>query len=79
MEVFALMDKVLRYRLNVKWFVFIEPDTYMMWPNLLEYLLKFEASKPYYICKHMYIGDVLFRSWWIRVRSLKVTVRKVLE
>ncbi|CAO2648861.1 Nn.00g098100.m01.CDS01 [Neocucurbitaria sp. VM-36] len=55
-----MIDKALRHRPQAKWFVFIELDTYLMWGNLLDYLSKFDAEKPYYIGKQMYIGEVLF-------------------
>lgn len=52
--------RALEHRPNAKWFVFIEPDTYMVWQNMLKYLSQFDASKPYYLGKYMYIGKVLF-------------------
>ncbi|KAI1356689.1 glycosyltransferase family 31 protein [Xylaria sp. FL0043] len=55
-----MVDEALHERPKAKWFVFIEPDTYMMWSNLLEYLSHFDASKPWYIGKHMYASGVLF-------------------
>lgn len=55
-----MVDRALQHRPHIKWFVFIEPDTYLMWRNMLEYLVKFDANQPYYLGKHMYIGDVLF-------------------
>ena len=55
-----MVDKALRHRPNAKWFVFIEADTYLVWQNLLQYLDQFDASKDFYIGKHMFIGDVLF-------------------
>ncbi|KAI1156136.1 glycosyltransferase family 31 protein [Nemania diffusa] len=55
-----MVDRALQERPKAKWFVFIEPDTYMMWTNLLEYLRHFDASKPWYLGKHMYASAVLF-------------------
>ncbi|RYP12199.1 hypothetical protein DL767_011404 [Monosporascus sp. MG133] len=55
-----MADWALQHRPNVKWFVFIESDTYMIWHNMLEYLSRFNASRPHYLGKHMYIGDVIF-------------------
>lgn len=55
-----MVDRALRHRPEVKWFVFIDEDTYLIWSNLLEYLALFDPSKPYYIGKHMYIGNTLF-------------------
>jgi hypothetical protein len=55
-----MVDRALRHRPDAKWFVFVEADTYLVWQNLLEYLAMFDAEQPFYIGKHMYIGDVLF-------------------
>ncbi|KAI1774449.1 hypothetical protein F4818DRAFT_419961 [Hypoxylon cercidicola] len=55
-----MVDRALQRRPDAKWYVFIEADTYMIWQNMLEYLSKFDDKQPYYIGKHMYIGEVLF-------------------
>ncbi|KAI8955235.1 hypothetical protein F4801DRAFT_587060 [Xylaria longipes] len=55
-----MVDRALQHRPDAKWFVFIEPDTYMIWQNMLEYLGRFDASKPHYLGTGMYIGPVLF-------------------
>ncbi|KAI1172827.1 glycosyltransferase family 31 protein [Nemania sp. FL0916] len=55
-----MVDRALQERPKAKWFVFVEPDTYFMWTNLLEYLRQFDPSKPWYIGKHMYASAVLF-------------------
>ncbi|KAI8629800.1 glycosyltransferase family 31 protein [Xylariaceae sp. FL1651] len=55
-----MVFRALEYRPDAKWFVFIEPDTYMFWHNMLQFLSRFDPNKPYYLGKHMYIGKVLF-------------------
>ncbi|KAI2635478.1 glycosyltransferase family 31 protein [Xylaria nigripes] len=55
-----MVDHALQEKPKAKWFVFIEPDTYLIWPNLLEYLGHFDSKKPHYIGKHMYASGVLF-------------------
>ncbi|KAF2006506.1 glycosyltransferase family 31 protein [Amniculicola lignicola CBS 123094] len=55
-----MIDRAFQRMPTAKWFVFIEADTYLNWNNLLEYLHNFDASKPYYIGKHLYIQDVEF-------------------
>lgn len=55
-----MVNRALRHQPGAKWFVFIEADTYLVWPNLLSYLLKLDANKDLYIGKQMSIGDVLF-------------------
>lgn len=55
-----MIDHAYKHKPDAKWFVFIEADTYLSWHNLLQYLSKFDASKPYYIGKHLYIDGVQF-------------------
>ncbi|KAI0602482.1 hypothetical protein F4775DRAFT_537415 [Biscogniauxia sp. FL1348] len=55
-----IADKAFRLRPGMKWYVFIESDTFMLWKSLLEWLSKFDASKPYYLGQQMQIGDVVF-------------------
>lgn len=55
-----MMDHAYAKKPDAKWFVFIEADTYLGWSNLLEFLGKFDDTKPYYIGKHLYINDVEF-------------------
>ncbi|KAI1109441.1 glycosyltransferase family 31 protein [Nemania sp. NC0429] len=55
-----MVTRALEHRPDAQWFVFIEPDTYMIWQNMLKYLSQYDASKPYYLGKFMYIGKVLF-------------------
>lgn len=55
-----MLDRAYQHRPNAKWFVFIEPDTYLIWQNMLRYLERFDPDKPYYMGTGMYIGKVLF-------------------
>lgn len=55
-----MVDQALQDRPDARWFVFIEGDTYMLWQNMVAYLAKFDATKPYYLGKHMYINNILF-------------------
>ncbi|KAL0257189.1 hypothetical protein SLS55_007999 [Diplodia seriata] len=43
------VDKALRAAPDAKWFVFVEPDTYVLWPNLVEWLQLFDAGAPWYL------------------------------
>ncbi|GAP83506.1 putative glycosyltransferase family 31 protein [Rosellinia necatrix] len=55
-----MVDRALQERPAARWFVFIEPDTYLMWANMLEYLRRFDAGRAWYLGKHMYASGVLF-------------------
>ncbi|KAH0075934.1 glycosyltransferase family 31 protein, partial [Aureobasidium melanogenum] len=43
-----------------KWYIFVEPDTFIFWQNMLVYLSNLDWTKPYYLGGQMQIGDVLF-------------------
>ncbi|KAI1323474.1 hypothetical protein F5Y16DRAFT_343851 [Xylariaceae sp. FL0255] len=45
---------------RVKWFVFAESDTYILWKAWLAWLERFDASEPWYMGQQMQIGDVVF-------------------
>ncbi|OCK79299.1 glycosyltransferase family 31 protein [Lepidopterella palustris CBS 459.81] len=55
-----LVDKALRIKPDAEWYIFMEADTYLVWPNLLEWLTQFNSSEPHYIGSQMRTGDVLF-------------------
>lgn len=55
-----MIDEALKLRPDAKWYVFLEGDSYMVWPNLVAWLSRFDATKPYYIGSPMQIGDVIF-------------------
>ncbi|RDW72703.1 uncharacterized protein DSM5745_07875 [Aspergillus mulundensis] len=43
-----------------KWYVFVEADTYILLPNLLSWLGRLDASRPWYLGNQMQIRDILF-------------------
>ncbi|KAL5117275.1 hypothetical protein ACEQ8H_004834 [Pleosporales sp. CAS-2024a] len=55
-----MLEHAYAHKPDAKWFLLLESDTYLSWANLLTYLAKFDASKPYYIGKHLYINDIEF-------------------
>ncbi|KAB8239089.1 uncharacterized protein BDW43DRAFT_260543 [Aspergillus alliaceus] len=55
-----MINETLRVRADAKWYVFMEADTYVVWPNLLKWLEKFDPSKPYYMGSQVNIGDLTF-------------------
>lgn len=74
-----MVDKAYQQMPNAKWYVFIESDTYLVWNNLLEYLSNFDASKPYYIGKHLYIKNIEFGYGGAGFILSNPAVRKVTE
>ncbi|GES63247.1 hypothetical protein ATEIFO6365_0014029500 [Aspergillus terreus] len=55
-----MIDAAIRVQSEAKWYVFMEADTYFVWPNLLGWLSKFDWRKPHYLGNQMQISDVLF-------------------
>jgi hypothetical protein len=45
---------------QAKWFVVMEPDTYIVWPNVLRMMALFDHSEPHYIGSIMSIGTQSF-------------------
>jgi hypothetical protein len=58
---FLPMIHTARYQKpDAKWFVFLEADTYPMWPNLLGWLAHFNPEDMLYLGNQMQIGPSLF-------------------
>jgi hypothetical protein len=74
-----MVDKAMRYSPKSRWFVFIEADTYLMWPNVVEYLLKLDPSQDLYMGNPMYINDVLFAHGGSGFVISQAAMRKVTE
>lgn len=55
-----MVNRTLHEFPDMKWYVFVEADTYLLWSSLLHYLSVLDYSKPIYLGSQMYIGDVLF-------------------
>ena len=45
---------------DMKWYVFVEADTYILWASMLQYLSVLDYTKPHYTGSQMFIGNVLF-------------------
>jgi hypothetical protein len=74
-----MVDQAYRTMPAAKWYVFIETDTFLGWNNLLEYLGNFDANKPYYIGKHLYINDIEFGYGGAGFVLSNPAMRKVIE
>lgn len=55
-----MIDRALQEKPDAKWFVFMEPDTYLGFHNLISYLSTFDETKEYYIGKHLFINDIVY-------------------
>jgi hypothetical protein len=54
------IDLALQLRPNKKWFFIIEVDTFVIWPNLLKWISKLNATEEHYVGSAMSIGDDTF-------------------
>lgn len=52
--------RTLELRPDAKWYVFVEPDTYLMWSNLLDWLRTLDPSEPLYYGSEVQIESDVF-------------------
>jgi hypothetical protein len=55
-----ILQKAYRINPSAKWYIFIDADTYVLWPNLLRWLNTLDHTKPLYMGSPTYVGDVEF-------------------
>ncbi|KAH5139847.1 hypothetical protein HBH70_091850 [Parastagonospora nodorum] len=55
-----IAGKTFYMRPNYKWYIFIEADTYVLWPNLVQWLGSLNSSEEHFLGSLMLIGDVGF-------------------
>lgn len=55
-----MIDGALDLMPDAKWYVFLEADTYVVWPNLVNWLAQLHHEHNYYLGSPMQIGEVLF-------------------
>ena len=52
-----ILEKAFEFKPDAKWFVFIEADTALVWPNLLQWLAMFDPQTPYYLGGQAYFDS----------------------
>ena len=55
-----MVKRTLEEYPDMKWYVFAEADTYILWASLLQFLKALDPSKPHYTGNQMAIGEDLF-------------------
>lgn len=55
-----MMNATLTMHPHFNWYVFVEPDTYLVWSNFLRWLEKLDSNKPLYFGSEVQIGDDVF-------------------
>ncbi|KAK3623773.1 hypothetical protein LTR56_021426 [Elasticomyces elasticus] len=55
-----MVVRALELRPQAKWFVFVEPDTYLVWSNMLQWLPTLDPSEASYHGSEVQIGEDIF-------------------
>ncbi|KAI9370170.1 hypothetical protein BJX61DRAFT_107454 [Aspergillus egyptiacus] len=55
-----MIEHTFRTYDRADWYVFMEADTYILWPNMLSWLAKLDHRQPRYLGNQMQVRDVLF-------------------
>jgi hypothetical protein len=55
-----MIDELLGMHPDIAWYVFMETDTYLVWPNLVAWLSRLDSRAPYYLGTETQIRDVIF-------------------
>lgn len=55
-----MMNETWHEQPNMKWYLFVETDTYVLWTTLLRYVAALDHTRPYYLGVPLYIGGVEF-------------------
>lgn len=55
-----MVSKTYHEHPDMKWYIFLEADSYILWASLLEYLAVLDPSKPHYTGSIMFIGNTVF-------------------
>ncbi|KAL4915438.1 hypothetical protein BDW62DRAFT_188490 [Aspergillus aurantiobrunneus] len=55
-----MIDEALLAMPDAHWYIFLEADTYIMWRNMVRWLLRFDQKKPHYLGAPMQMGSDVF-------------------
>lgn len=55
-----MVNRTLEMYPEMKWYIFVETDTYMFWSTALAWIGTLDHTKPWYMGSQMQIGDVIF-------------------
>lgn len=55
-----MAEKTYRMRPGYDWYIFVDADTYVLWPNLVQWLSKLRATKKHYLGSVAMVGDLAF-------------------
>ncbi|PQE30834.1 glycosyltransferase family 31 protein [Rutstroemia sp. NJR-2017a WRK4] len=55
-----MVEQTFIARPSSRWYVFIETDSYVVWPNLIQWLRKLDSTKPLYLGAGVLMGPTYF-------------------
>lgn len=55
-----MVDEALKAKPDAKWYVFMEADTHLVWPNVMAWLSRLDPDEPHYLGTETQIGAVRF-------------------
>jgi len=55
-----MINEAFSYKPDAEWYIFMETDTHIIWPNMLAWLETLDYRDPHYLGTETQIGEVLF-------------------
>ena len=74
-----MVERTLEEYPDMKWYVFVEADTYILWASLLQMLATLDSTKPFYYGNQMAIGEDIFAHGGSGFVVSKTAMRKVMD
>jgi hypothetical protein len=74
-----MLEQAYSMRPDYDWYVFLEADTYIVWPNLVRWLEQLDPTEPLYLGSPTYIADTGFAHGGSGIVISKAAMRKFVE
>jgi len=74
-----MVESASNYKPDARWYVFLEADSYICWPNLLAWLALYNSDEPHYLGSQMQIGSTVFAYGGAGYAISQPAMRKVVE
>lgn len=74
-----MVNRTLNMYPDMKWYIFVETDTYMFWSTTLAYLNSLDHKEPWYMGSQMQIGSVVFAHGGSGIFASQAALRMVVD